>query len=393
MGKRKRQSAGTRFTHAEIASDSSREPKHHPTDPTAFDFDMCCLTYLPIRTPVICRFGYSFSRDAAEQYAASHDRHPFEDSPFLLTELTAPRFTLNGSGDRLDPVTEKVLSPMNRIVMILTTGHCYDSETVQEFNLKADMMIDLLTGQPFTRADIVAIHDPTRSRQLPPIPMISSEISQTTSAVVRKSREFVKSFTVESRALDSDDGMWFLARPTQASLAAATAFKQCPPALRPHAIVATSLGEFVVELDVPDVPVGCLNFIGHVLRKSYTAVHIERVERHRSFEISVATAADETVWATPIAYERNTARRCFKYPVFFVNTGNRQIHVTNTGRFIVGCAPVDIGEHHVFGGVVTGEGVVAAICGVSVFPDGRPMRAVTIETIAIGDNPFPLAPV
>jgi cyclophilin family peptidyl-prolyl cis-trans isomerase len=75
--------------------------------------------------------------------------------------------------------------------------------------------------------------------------------------------------------------------------------------------VSTSLGEFVIELYIPDCTLGCLNFIGDCVRKSYDKINIEKVEYGHFFQVSVATDIDETVWATPIAYDRDTAHRSF----------------------------------------------------------------------------------
>jgi peptidyl-prolyl cis-trans isomerase-like protein 2 len=391
MGK-KRRDARARFAHVDVSADSAHRSQFHSHDPTAFDFEMCSLTYLPLSNPLICRFGYAFSKAAIQIYLSNHDRHPFVEAPLALSDLTEPHFTFNSDGYRIDPITEKVLSTANRIVMIASNGNCYDAETVAEFNIKANMLIDLLSGQPFRMDDVVVIHDSGRRRMLPPMPIVSAERGSATSEVVRKSREFVRALGLAGEALESHDQIWYLARPTQQALAAASEFKQRGVAGVPKAVITTSHGEFVIELDVGEATLACVNFIGHAFQRHYDGVRVEKVEREKYFEVKSASVTDETVWTIPIAYERDDKRRGFRYPVFFVNTGNRQIHVTNTARFAVACGPVDITECHVFGGVVAGEGAVAEMCHGPVFPDGRPMQPFTVQQISIVDNPFPMNP-
>jgi cyclophilin family peptidyl-prolyl cis-trans isomerase len=211
------------------------------------------------------------------------------------------------------------------------------------------------------------------------------------SAIVPNWRAFIESLDLSGRASKSLDHLWFLARPTQQSLAMAASTRQRQPPAG-HVSVKTTAGDFVVELDCSQATLGCINFIGHILRGNYTNAAVDRVDRTRHFRIRSVAEVDETVWGTPIAYDRDDARRDFRFPVYLANTGNVQIHITNTAQIVVGCQPVDVGQHHVIGGVVAGEAVVTAICTMTVFPGGRRTQPVAVREMAIADSPFAMTP-
>jgi peptidyl-prolyl cis-trans isomerase-like protein 2 len=392
MGKRRRQ-ANIRYTHAEVTSTAETQTQQHTGhfDPTAFDFDICCLTYLPLRNPWVCPYGYSFSRDSMVQYLEDHDRHPFIDAVFSIDGLTEAIFTTNCDGDKIDPVTQNALSPRNKIAIIKSTGNCYAYETIVEFNLKADLMIDLLTGQPFVESDIVVIHDLSRARHLPPHPVMSTEVTEFTSEIIRNSRVFVESLSVRSGPGPQFDHLWFLARPTRESLEAALSFREKPLSVNPQVIVSTSIGDITVELDVAFCTMGILNFLGHSLAGHYQKVRIVRIEAGKWFEVSSGAETDETVWGAAISYERDDRRRNYSYPLFLLNHENRQIHITNTATFAIGCIAMDLEETHVIGGVIAGEAIVSGICNESIFPDGRPQRSLFVRNVSVVTNPFPLA--
>ena len=45
-------------------------------------------------------------------------------------------------------------------------SHSYSFDAVEELNIKARNFTDLLTGQPFTRADIITLQDPSDMTKL-----------------------------------------------------------------------------------------------------------------------------------------------------------------------------------------------------------------------------------
>ncbi|OHS98411.1 hypothetical protein TRFO_35186 [Tritrichomonas foetus] len=397
MGKRKRMVSGIRYTYDEIRTDRmiGKENKNVEKnyDDNSFDFDMDCLTYLPLKNPLICPFGYSFSRDSASKYLQNHSTHPFvPDQPFSMDILRAPKFTQNSAGQKIDVIDDKILTAKHKIVMIGVTGNVFSFNSVREFNLKPKMMNDLITGEAFTENDIIVIHDPDRERDLPDEPIINTKIEVEDSELVKNAAKFVSSLLMTKEQALKIENLWYLARPTPESLKQASFFKRNPPKKRPHAIIKTSLGEIIVELDVDVSTLACINFIGYAFRNVYNNVKVEKVVSSEYFIVCPHLEVDESVWTYPIAYERDEVRRNFKYVIYFLNTGNKQLHITNTGKFGITCQPMNLDDFHVFGGVISGEGIVSSICNGKILPDGRPAKPFSIKSISIVNNPFPASP-
>ena len=64
------------------------------------------------------------------------------------------------------PVTCKVFNNNSRIVAIKTTGNVFSYEAVLELNIKSKSYTDLLSGEQFTKADIITLQDPSNSEHV-----------------------------------------------------------------------------------------------------------------------------------------------------------------------------------------------------------------------------------
>ena len=394
MGKRRRMVSGIRYTYGEITGARHLDKDEQNTDrldESTYDFDMDCLTYLPLKNPLICPYGYSFSKDSVQKYLVDHTTHPFvEGAPFSLDCLVAPKFSVNANGQKIDPINDQILTSKNKLVMIRTTGNVFNYQTVKEFNINGNMMIDLITAEPFERKDIITIHDPDNDQDLPPDPLISTKVEVEDSTIVKNAAKFIESLNMTKEQALKTDNYWYLARPTQESLKLACMFKGNPPKKLPHAIISTTLGDIVVELDVDISTLACINFIGYSFRNAYNNVRVEKVISTEYFIVCPKISVDESVWTFPFAFERDDRRRNYKYCLFLLPTGNRQLKISNTGKFAVSAKSLDLDENHVFGGVIGGEGIVSSICNGKIMPDGRPAKPFSIKSISIVNNPFPM---
>lgn len=395
MGKRKRKVAGVRYTYDEItggARERSGEAKEF--DPTAFDYDIDCLTYLPLKTPLICKLGYSFSRKSAAKWCEEHSTHPFDETKeFSVDDLVPLHFSVNAKGETIDPVSEKVLSPRFRIALNRKSKNVYDYNTIQEFNLKDNLMMDLLSGEEFEKEDIVIIHDPDRKRSLPAKPLINQIADVHESDIVRNSNKFISSLSLSKvGSADAEDDTWYLARPTKESFYAATLLKQKQWKTKPVVIVTTTKGDFTIELDIEFCTLGVINFIGKILKGCFLNVKINKIRTDEWMEMGINGATDETVWKNSIAYERDVARKDYKYPIFIINKENKQIHITKSSQIAVACKPLPINDFHIIGGVIGGEGVVSLICNERVYANGNPVSEIMVRNITIVNNPIPLEP-
>ena len=79
-----------------------------------------------------------------------------------FASLFCPRlqFHKDGEGKFCCPVLTKTFTDSTHIVANKKSGHVYSMQAVQELNVKAKNWKDLVTDEPFTRADLITIQDP-----------------------------------------------------------------------------------------------------------------------------------------------------------------------------------------------------------------------------------------
>jgi peptidyl-prolyl cis-trans isomerase-like protein 2 len=70
------------------------------------------------------------------------------------------KFDKNENGEYVDPVTKKVFTDFSKLVAIKPSGRVYLWDTVEQLNLKAKNMRDLVSDEEFTRGDLITLQDP-----------------------------------------------------------------------------------------------------------------------------------------------------------------------------------------------------------------------------------------
>ena len=128
-------------------------------------FNHCALTFKPINpengdVAVIAPDGAVFNLEAVVPYITQHHTHPITGEPLELSDVTKITFSTNSQGELCCPVLGKVFNENTHIVAVRTSGNVYCWEAVDELNLKAKNMRDLLTDEKFTRKDVLTIQDP-----------------------------------------------------------------------------------------------------------------------------------------------------------------------------------------------------------------------------------------
>lgn len=123
-------------------------------------FHCCALTFQPFEDPVATPDGTVMDIVNAVPYVTKHRRHPATGEPLELKDLVRLHFHKNGDGEYACPVLGKVFNENTHIVAVRPTGNVYCWEAVSELCLKPKNLRDLVTDEPFTRADIIHIQDP-----------------------------------------------------------------------------------------------------------------------------------------------------------------------------------------------------------------------------------------
>ncbi|KAK0537536.1 cyclophilin peptidyl-prolyl cis-trans isomerase Cyp8 [Tilletia horrida] len=175
--------AGASGASAGAGAASAVEAAHGSAKFQQLPFNCCAISLQPWEHPV-CARGEKTGADGKEGLATIFDLAnvlPFikkfggvnpatggklsaEDLiPLHFTEREAASSSAGGGFgevEYVDPVSFKLFNEHTHLVAIKPTGNVYAWETVERLNLKAKHLRDLLTDEPFTRADIIHLQDP-----------------------------------------------------------------------------------------------------------------------------------------------------------------------------------------------------------------------------------------
>ena len=120
------------------------------------------------------REGHVFDILAIVPYVRQHGCNPCTGAKLALSDLIRLNYHRNSSGNMHCPITFKEFTRHSHIVAIASSGNVYVPRTVavelatethrsfswdavDELNIKARNFTDLLSAQPFTRADIITL--------------------------------------------------------------------------------------------------------------------------------------------------------------------------------------------------------------------------------------------
>jgi len=124
----------------------------------------CALTFQPCENPVCAPDGTVFEVLHILPYLKKYGKHPITGEPLDSGQLTTLKFHKNEQGQYYCPVLYEPFTDDTEIACIRTTGNVYSWQAINELNLKQKYFKDLLTGEPFTKNDIIVLH--TRNNNL-----------------------------------------------------------------------------------------------------------------------------------------------------------------------------------------------------------------------------------
>ncbi|CAN0221732.1 unnamed protein product [Scytosiphon promiscuus] len=123
-------------------------------------FDCCALSLAPFETPVCTKEGVIFDILNIMPYVRKHKKNPVTGESLAPKDLVRLNLSKNGDGKWHCPVTFKVFNNNSRILAIKPSGNVFSAEAVEELNYKAKSWNDLLTGEEFTKRDVIKLNDP-----------------------------------------------------------------------------------------------------------------------------------------------------------------------------------------------------------------------------------------
>ncbi|OEH74432.1 peptidyl-prolyl cis-trans cyclophilin-type domain-containing protein [Cyclospora cayetanensis] len=142
-------------------------PPHTPGCPVAFGSAASCsgLSLRPFEDAVCTDSGIVFDASVILPYIKKYRRCPVTGAPLSASDLYPLVFHKNARGAFHCPVTFKEFGPNTHIVANKKSGHVYAADAIENLCRQPKLWNDLITGEPFTSADLVHIQNPTDAKQ------------------------------------------------------------------------------------------------------------------------------------------------------------------------------------------------------------------------------------
>ncbi|CAD5336123.1 unnamed protein product [Arabidopsis thaliana] len=156
MGKKQHSKDRMFITKTEWATEwGGAKSKENRTPFKSLPYYCCALTFLPFEDPVCTIDGSVFEITTIVPYIRKFGKHPVTGAPLKGEDLIPLIFHKNSEGEYHCPVLNKVFTEFTHIVAVKTTGNA-----IKELNIKTKNWKELLTEEPFTRADLITIQNP-----------------------------------------------------------------------------------------------------------------------------------------------------------------------------------------------------------------------------------------
>lgn len=136
-----------------------KEASNHAQRPLPFDH--CSLSLAPIRDPVCTVEGVLFDIVNLAPYLKIHKKNPVTGDTMSAKDIVRLNMCKNAENQWHCPVTCKVFNSNSHVVAIKSSGYVYSYEAVNELNLKMKSYLDLTTGAPFVKSDIITLQNPS----------------------------------------------------------------------------------------------------------------------------------------------------------------------------------------------------------------------------------------
>eukprot|EP00607_Mallomonas_marina_P004976 CAMPEP_0182439414 /NCGR_PEP_ID=MMETSP1167-20130531/86425_1 /TAXON_ID=2988 /ORGANISM="Mallomonas Sp, Strain CCMP3275" /LENGTH=578 /DNA_ID=CAMNT_0024633115 /DNA_START=102 /DNA_END=1835 /DNA_ORIENTATION=- len=129
----------------------------------ALPFDHCALSLAPFHTPACTPEGVIFDIENLIPYVLKYKKNPVTGDEISTKQIIRLNISKNNNNEWHCPVTFKIFNDNSHVVAIKTTGNVYSYEAVNELNIKAKNYTDLISGEKFSKSDIITLQDPTNT--------------------------------------------------------------------------------------------------------------------------------------------------------------------------------------------------------------------------------------
>jgi len=394
-------------------------------------FDHCALSLQPFENPYCDEDGNVFDLVHIVPFIKKYKLNPCSGKSLDAKGLLKLKFFKNSGGEYHCPVMYKVFNASTHIVAIRTTGHVFCNEAIEELNLKTKNFKDLLTDEPFTKADIQVLQDPRNMTKfnLSNFHHVKHQLKVSDDDLVRaksdpkarlkkvnhETRDTLKELDSTYKAPEKEEekvekadkfnaATWSTGM-RGASLTS-TAFARVQS--MEHAILDettvvyarvkkkgyvrlnTNIGPLNLELYCDTVPKTCENFLKHCTDGYYTGTIFHRSIRHFCLQGGDPLGTGnggQSIWGAPFKDE---------FKPQYSHTGRGVLSMANSGpdtnksQFFItyrSCKHLD-GKHTIFGKLVGGLETLDVAERIGTDNMDMPVQKIQIEKVSVFVDPF-----
>jgi len=435
MGKRQHQSDKMYITGKEWAAYFGGHKKSiSNSEFRRLPFFCCSISMQPVENPMITKEGHVFDLLNIVPWLKKYGTNPITGKKMEAKSLIKITFHKNADGKYHCPVLFKIFNESTHIVAVATTGNVFCYDAINQLNIKSKNWKELLTDEPFTRADIITVQDPNNldkfnlqnffhlkhNQKLPDadlkarsdpryyIKSLNAETSQTLEELnkeykgdeILKVKPMVKSKVDKFNASNHSTGM------VAASFTSTARAPEVEHEIQAKDIdlvryeyvkkkgyvrLATNLGDLNLELHCEIVPKTCENFM-QLCKKGY----YDGTIFHRSIKNFMIQGGDPTgtgrggqsFWGSPFKDEfKFNLSHSERGVLSMANSGKD----TNKSQFFItfrSCKHLDR-KHTVFGKLVGGMSTLARMEAVETDrKTDSPKQSIEIEKAIVFVDPY-----
>ncbi|KAK9367352.1 cyclophilin-like domain-containing protein [Lipomyces kononenkoae] len=372
-------------------------------------FIYCALSLQPFETAVCDVHGNIFDKSHIEIWIEKHGTNPVTAEKLAMSDLISLNFQKDDDGHYIDPVTFKVLTPNTHIVAVKTSGNVFSWETVEQLNIKAKNWQDIVTGEKFSRRDIITLQDPMNVTNESMMTAKTTEVkvprdqplkrpapdtdSQSPSSTKKTALAFNTSVSTNGRAamsLTSTASTPYTKSERQVLTDEEYLLKPRRVKEMGYVQIRTNLGNLNVELNTEYAPRSVYNFVKLAEKGYYKNVKFHRNIKHFMIQGGDPTGTGrggQSFWGKPFQDEFNSPLSHDARGVLsMANKGKN----TNTSQFFITYRPkpqIDR-KHTIFGKVVGGSEVLDKLENSPTNADDRPIHDIIITDVLVLVDPF-----
>lgn len=123
-------------------------------------FDHCAMSLSTYETPCCtANEGVVFDVTNLLPYVMKHKKNPITGEKMGTNDIIRLNMSKNAENLWHCPVTCKVFNNNTHVVAIKTTGNVFSYDAINELNFKAKNYVDLLTGEKFSKSDVITLQN------------------------------------------------------------------------------------------------------------------------------------------------------------------------------------------------------------------------------------------